>query len=164
MWFWECSLKRRSRKCCLNWRRRCHSDRGLWYHVGKLNLYSCILFVPLNKCISYITGHYFLLYIYMIWYRNYGDHDINGMKNYSKGSLNRVMCAEDLSRISALEWNRCIYFHISSNPICRYLSVKKYHFYFYFLSQDTLLLIIQVTFEPAISTGSPRINPHAGSF
>ena len=45
------------------------------------------------------------------------------MKNYSRGSLNRVMCAEDQCRISALNagflplnpvWNRCIYFHISS--------------------------------------------------
>ena len=33
---------------------------------------------------------------------------------------------------------------------------------FIFLIQDTFLSVIQVIFEPMLSTGSPRINLHAG--
>ena len=34
---------------------------------------------------------------------NYRNHEVNEMKNYSRGSLNRVMYAEDPYKISTLE-------------------------------------------------------------
>ena len=52
----------------------------------------------------------------MIWCRDYGNPDINEMKDYSSEYLNGVICAEYLCRISALELHgiaACIAAYIS---------------------------------------------------